>query len=81
MGIIPTKGETQGKGMESGELIKRLQADGWIIRKSRGKKATGSLVTMTKPEVAKIITIPHPKKDPSKGILRQVQQISGLKLI
>jgi predicted RNA binding protein YcfA (HicA-like mRNA interferase family) len=52
-----------------------------MLRKSGGRKATGSHVTMTKPGVMKIITIPHPRKDSSKGILRQAQQISGLKLI
>lgn len=65
--------------MESGELIKRLQDTGWQIR---GVKTNGgSHVTMCKPGVRKIITLPHPRKDTSKGVLRQAQQIAGIKLI
>ncbi|MDA5543167.1 MULTISPECIES: type II toxin-antitoxin system HicA family toxin [Yersinia] len=66
--------------MESGELIKRLQDAGWQIR--GGKKTnSGSHITLCKPGVRKIITLPHPRKELSKGILRQAQQISGIKLI
>ncbi|EMM7533050.1 TPA: type II toxin-antitoxin system HicA family toxin [Citrobacter braakii] len=62
--------------MSSAELIKRLQADGWVKQRT-----TGSHVTLSKPGVRKIITIPHPRKDSSKGIIRQAQEISGLKLL
>ncbi|EPV3120868.1 type II toxin-antitoxin system HicA family toxin, partial [Yersinia enterocolitica] len=31
--------------------------------------------------IRKIITLPHPRKELSKGMLRQAQQISGIKLI
>ena len=66
--------------MESGELIKRLQDTGWQIRGCQ-KTNGGSHVTMCKPGVRKIITLPHPRKDTSKGVLRQAQQIAGIKLI
>jgi predicted RNA binding protein YcfA (HicA-like mRNA interferase family) len=62
--------------MSSAELIKRLIADGWVE-----KRQTGSHVTLTKPGVTKIITVPHPRKDSSKGIIRQAQEISGIKLL
>ncbi|HBM2922475.1 TPA: type II toxin-antitoxin system HicA family toxin [Klebsiella oxytoca] len=62
--------------MSSAELIKKLLADGWIKQRQ-----DGSHITLSKPGIAKIITVPHPRKDASKGILRQAQQISGLKLI
>ncbi len=62
--------------MSSAELIKRLIADGWIKQRQ-----TGSHVTLAKPGTEKIITVPHPRKDSSKGIIRQAQQISGLKLL
>ncbi|HCA9989461.1 type II toxin-antitoxin system HicA family toxin [Klebsiella pneumoniae] len=62
--------------MSSAELIKKLIADGWVKQRQ-----TGSHVTLTKPGIEKIITIPHPRKDSSKGIIRQAQQISGLKLM
>ncbi|CNH67805.1 YcfA-like protein [Yersinia thracica] len=66
--------------MESGELIKRLQDAGWQIRGEK-KTNSGSHMTLCKPGVRKIITLPHPRKELSKGILRQAQQISGIKLI
>ncbi|EHD20554.1 MULTISPECIES: type II toxin-antitoxin system HicA family toxin [Brenneria] len=62
--------------MQSAELIKRLEADGWVKQRQ-----TGSHVTLSKPGVRKIITIPHPRKDSSKGVVRQAQEISGLKLL
>ncbi|CDL82341.1 type II toxin-antitoxin system HicA family toxin [Xenorhabdus szentirmaii] len=62
--------------MSSAELIKRLIADGWIKARQ-----DGSHVTLTKSGVMKIITVPHPRKDASKGIIRQAQNISGLKLL
>ncbi|HDT5924662.1 TPA: type II toxin-antitoxin system HicA family toxin [Klebsiella pneumoniae subsp. pneumoniae] len=62
--------------MSSAELIKKLIADGWVKQRQ-----TGSHVTLTKPGIEKIITIPHPRKDSSKGIVRQAHQISGLKLM
>ncbi|CCQ41894.1 type II toxin-antitoxin system HicA family toxin [Yersinia enterocolitica] len=66
--------------MESGELIKRLQDAGWQIR--GGKKTNGgSHITLCKSGIRKIITLPHPRKELSKGMLRQAQQISGIKLI
>ncbi|AYN29992.1 type II toxin-antitoxin system HicA family toxin [Buttiauxella sp. 3AFRM03] len=62
--------------MSSAELIKRLIADGWVKQRQ-----SGSHVTLTKPGVRKIITVPHPRKDTSRGIIRQAQEISGLKLL
>ncbi|WP_426575348.1 type II toxin-antitoxin system HicA family toxin (plasmid) [Xenorhabdus stockiae] len=62
--------------MSSAELIKRLIADGWVKARQ-----DGSHVTLTKQGVTKIITVPHPRKDASKGIIRQAQAISGLKLL
>lgn len=62
--------------MSSAELIKRLIADGWVKQRQ-----DGSHVTLSKQGVRKIITIPYPRKDASKGIIRQAQEISGLKLL
>ncbi|EBY9279791.1 TPA: type II toxin-antitoxin system HicA family toxin [Salmonella enterica subsp. enterica serovar Denver] len=62
--------------MSSAELIKRLIADGWVKARQNG-----SHVTLTKPGVAKIISVPHPRKDSSKGVIRQAQEISGLRLL
>lgn len=66
--------------MESGDLIKQLQDAGWQIR--GGKKTnSGSHITLCKPGVRKIITLPHPRKEISKGVLRHARQIAGIKLI
>ncbi|MDC9604012.1 type II toxin-antitoxin system HicA family toxin [Xenorhabdus griffiniae] len=62
--------------MSSTELIKRLMADGWVKMRQ-----DGSHVTLAKQGVREIITVPHPRKDSSKGILRQAQKNSGLKLL
>ncbi len=62
--------------MNSAELIKKLIAGGWVKARQ-----SGSHVTLIKEGFDKIITIPHPRKDSSKGIIRQAQQISGLKLL
>ncbi|KQN61808.1 type II toxin-antitoxin system HicA family toxin [Erwinia sp. Leaf53] len=61
--------------MSSEELIRQLRADGWLRQRQ-----SGSHVTLSKPGVIKIITVPYPRKDLSKGIIRQAQEISGLKL-
>ncbi|OKP04518.1 type II toxin-antitoxin system HicA family toxin [Xenorhabdus eapokensis] len=62
--------------MSSTELIKRLMANGWTKARQ-----DGSHITLTKPGITKIITVPHPRKDASKGVIRQAQNISGLKLL
>ncbi|EAT0258374.1 type II toxin-antitoxin system HicA family toxin [Salmonella enterica] len=62
--------------MSSAELIKRLIADGWVK-----ERQNGSHVTLSKPGVVKIISVPHPRKDSSKGVIRQAQEISGLRLL
>lgn len=62
--------------MTSADLIKRLVADGWVKQRQ-----SGSHVTLVKPGVPRIITVPHPRKDSSKGVIRQAQEISGLKLL
>lgn len=63
--------------MHSRELIKLLEADGWKEVKRKGT----SHRTFSKEGVREIITIPHPKKETSKGILRQIQKYTGMKLL
>lgn len=62
--------------MTSADLIKRLIKAGWVKARQ-----DGSHVTLTKQGVTEIITVPHPRKDSSKGIIRQAQKISELKLL
>nr|WP_236034164.1 type II toxin-antitoxin system HicA family toxin [Leclercia adecarboxylata] len=53
-----------------------LMADGWVKQRQNG-----SHVTLSKPGVKEIITVPHPRKDASKGVIRQAQRTSGIKLL
>ncbi|WP_413739580.1 type II toxin-antitoxin system HicA family toxin [Sodalis sp. RH14] len=76
VGTIPIEGQN-GVRMESAKLIKLLINDGWIARKQKAS----SHITLEKEGVREIIPLPHPRKEISKGVLRQVKKISGLKVI
>jgi hypothetical protein psyrps6_01027 len=60
--------------MKSGDVIKKLEADGWKLQ-----RVSGSHHIFAKDGVAEIITISHPKKDMTIGQLRDAEKISGLK--
>ena len=51
--------------MKSGDVIKKLEADGWKLQ-----RVSGSHHIFAKDGVAEIITISHPKKDMTIGQLR-----------
>ncbi len=61
--------------MKSGELIKLLKEDGWIV-----DRVKGSHHILRKEGVDSIISISHPEKDVSRHQLAQAKRISGLKL-
>ncbi|WLP93872.1 type II toxin-antitoxin system HicA family toxin [Psychrobacter sp. M13] len=61
--------------MKSGELIKLLKEDGWIV-----DRVKGSHHILRKESVDSIISISHPEKDVSRHQLAQARRISGLKL-
>lgn len=61
--------------MKSGELIKLLKEDGWIVDRIKG-----SHHILRKEGVDSIISISHPEKDVSRHQLAQVRRISGVKL-
>jgi predicted RNA binding protein YcfA (HicA-like mRNA interferase family) len=60
--------------MQSCELIKLLQTDGWQLRRTRGSHH--QFVHPTKPGT---ITVPHPKKDLGKGLVQAIRKQAGLK--
>jgi predicted RNA binding protein YcfA (HicA-like mRNA interferase family) len=60
--------------MNSGELIKRLEKSGWVLR---GVK--GSHHIYTHPRRAGHISILHPKKDLSVGLVHKLLKQAGLK--
>jgi len=59
---------------QSRELIKRLQADGWQLQRTR--VSHHQFVHPIKPGTAKV---PHPKKDLGKGLVRAIRKQAGLK--
>lgn len=61
--------------MKSGELIKLLKEDGWIV-----DRVKGSHHILRKEGVDSIISISYPEKDVSRHQLAQARRISGLKL-
>jgi predicted RNA binding protein YcfA (HicA-like mRNA interferase family) len=60
--------------MQSRELIRLLQADGWQLHRTRGSHH--QFVHPIKPGT---ITVPHPKKDLGKGLVRAIRKQAGLK--
>ena len=61
--------------MSSKELIRLLEKDGWYK-----VNTVGSHCQFKHPEKPGRVTVPHPKKDLSKGTLRSIEKQSGLKL-
>jgi predicted RNA binding protein YcfA (HicA-like mRNA interferase family) len=60
--------------MQSRELIKLLQADGWQLQRTRG-----SHHQFVHPTKAGTVTVPHPKKDLGKGLVRAIRKQAGLR--
>jgi len=53
--------------MTSKEIIKRLKKEGWTF-----KGQSGSHSKWEHPTTKKCVTVPHPRKDFSKGTLRAI---------
>ncbi len=60
--------------MDSRELIKQLEADGWYLVRTRGSHRQ-----YKHPIKLGIVTIPHPKRDLPKGTLNSIFKQAGLK--
>ena len=60
--------------MKSGDVIKKLEADGWKLQ-----RVSGSHHIFAKDGVTDIITISHPKKDRTIGQVKDAEKISGLR--
>jgi predicted RNA binding protein YcfA (HicA-like mRNA interferase family) len=60
--------------MKSAEIIKLLQADGWVLR---GVK--GSHHVFNHPTRPGHISVPHPKKDLGVGLVQKLLKQAGLK--
>ena len=61
--------------MDSREVLRRLEADGW---RRVGQK--GSHMQLKHPTRAGRVTLPHPKRDLPKGTLKSIERQSGIRL-
>lgn len=59
--------------MGSAELIKKLEADGWLFRRARG-----SHHVYAHPEKPGLVVVSHPRKDLGKGLAHQIMKAAGL---
>ena len=59
--------------MNSRELIKQVEADGWVL-----VRVTGSHHHFKHPTKAGLVTIPHPKKDLPVGTSRSILKQAAL---
>lgn len=59
--------------MNSRDVIKALEADGWIVARVKG-----SHHHYKHPVKPGIVTVPHPKKDLPQGTLKSIWKQAGL---
>lgn len=59
--------------MQSRQLIKELEAAGWVL-----KRITGSHHIFKHPVNPNLIPVPHPKKDLPFGTVKSIRQRAGL---
>ncbi len=57
------------------DVIRTLKTAGWILVRTKGDHHH-----FKHPDHPGIITVPHPKKDLSIGVLKSIERVSGLKL-
>jgi predicted RNA binding protein YcfA (HicA-like mRNA interferase family) len=58
--------------MNSRQVIRRLEADGWVRVRTRG-----SHCQFKHPDRPGLITVPHPKKDLPTGTVRAIMKQAG----
>jgi predicted RNA binding protein YcfA (HicA-like mRNA interferase family) len=66
------QGATGNMENNSTKLIKRLKKDGWKLL-----RVSGSHHIFQHPDKAKTITLTHPRKDVSPGLVRSVYRDAG----
>jgi predicted RNA binding protein YcfA (HicA-like mRNA interferase family) len=59
--------------MNSRELIKELNAAGWKL-----KRVKGSHHQFAHPDQSHVVTVPHPKKDLGRGLVKAIRTQAGL---
>ncbi|MFL6197172.1 MAG: type II toxin-antitoxin system HicA family toxin [Thermoanaerobaculia bacterium] len=61
--------------MDSREVLRQLEADGWARVAQRG-----SHVQLKHPTKRGRVTVPHPKRDLPKGTVKSIERQSGIRL-
>lgn len=59
--------------MRSRDVIKRLEAHGWVKVRQRG-----SHTQFKHRDKAALVTVPHPKRDIPRGTLKSIARASGI---
>lgn len=59
-------------GVNSRDVIRRLEADGWTLARTKGSHRQ-----YRHPERPGLVTVPHPKRDLPKGTLRSIAKQAG----
>jgi len=60
--------------MKSSALVRKLEADGWVLQRVRG-----SHHQFRHPTQPGVVTVPHPKKDLGVGLVNAIRKQAGLK--
>lgn len=60
--------------MRSADVVKRLEADGWVLRSVRGTHHV-----FQHPRKAGHVSVPHPKKDLGVGLVHKLLKQAGLR--
>jgi predicted RNA binding protein YcfA (HicA-like mRNA interferase family) len=61
--------------MHSREVIRALNDDGWYLVRTKGSHHHFAHDTKEG-----IVTVPHPKKDLARGLLKNIEKQAGIKL-
>ena len=61
--------------MSSREILKKLHADGWYVVAQKG-----SHVHLKHPTKPGKTTVPHPKRDLSKRVIKSIERLTGVRL-
>lgn len=67
--------DNKDRGMDSKEIIRRLEADGWHL-----VRVNGSHHHYRHPTKPGTVTVPHPKKDLKVGTVKSIEKQAGAKL-
>ncbi len=59
--------------MNSRDLIKEIEAAGWVLDRTKG-----SHHTFRHPSHGHAVTVPHPKKDLGIGLVKAIRKKAGL---